>query len=120
MDVMIVETEPSVVSDLKDVLEELSHAVVGVSSTGEEAIQMAGDLHPDLIIINIQLKGESGVELAEEIKSLHDIPIIFLTVFIKNCLNKSLQVPEDALVIGLPIHQEHLQYAIELALSSDK
>ncbi len=42
-------------------------------------------INPDLILIDLKLKGErSGAEAADKIKNLHDVPIIFLTVFIKN------------------------------------
>ncbi|CDG65499.1 hypothetical protein MBMB1_1401 [Methanobacterium sp. MB1] len=77
-----------------------------------------GYLHPDLIFINIQLKGEiSGVETAKMITRSYNIPIIFLTVFIKNCLNKSLQLPDDAVVISKPLKREHLEYAILKAVN---
>ena len=54
----------------------------------------------------------SGVEAANKIEKLYNIPIIFLTVFIKNCLNKSLGLPEDAVVLSKPLKQEHLEYCI--------
>ena len=62
----------------------------------------------------------SGVEAAQKIENLYKIPIIFVTVFIKNCLNKSLQLSEDAIVLSKPIKQEHLQYAISRAISEHK
>jgi hypothetical protein len=44
----------------------------------------------------------SGVEAAKTIASCYKIPIIFITVFTKNCLIKSLQLPEDAITIINP------------------
>ena len=91
MDVLIVDAESRTVSDLKAILKKLGHDIVAVASSGEESIKKAVDLNPDLILINIKLKGEmSGVEAANDIKNLYEIPIIFLTVFTKNCLTKSL------------------------------
>lgn len=119
MDILIVENDKRTILDLKSILENLGHNVVVVSS-GEESIQHARDLNPDLILININLKGEmSGVEAAKQISNLHGIPIIFLTVFIKNCLNKSLQVPEDAIILSNPIKKEHLEYCISRAFSQN-
>jgi len=113
MDILIVEDDERTIMDLKAILRNLGHNVIGVTFSGEEAIQYTGDLNPDLIFINIKLKGEkSGVETADKISNLYKIPIIFLTVFIKNCLNKSLQLPEDAVVLSKPIKQEHLEYCI--------
>lgn len=121
MDILIAETESSTILDLKTILENLGHNVVAVASSGEEAIQFAGDLNPDLILINIKLKGPmSGVEAANEIENRYNVPIIFLTVFIKNCLNKSLQLSEDAIVLSKPIKQDNLKYAISRAISEHK
>ena len=118
MNILIVEDQSSTISDLKSTLSQLGHEVVGVVSTGEEAIKYAGDLNPDLILINIRLKGEmGGVEAAQKIENLYHIPLIFLTVFIKNCLNKSLQLPEDAIVLSMPVKQDHLEYCISRAFS---
>ena len=113
MDILIVENEDNTISDLKAILQVLGHKVVGLASNGKTAIKMAGDLNPDLILINIKLRGEmSGVEAAKVIVSLYKIPIIFITVFTKNCLTKSLQLPEDAVTISKPIKKEHLEYCI--------
>jgi two-component SAPR family response regulator len=118
MNVMLVEIENSTISDLKAILLELGHEVVGLSSIGKDAIVKARDLNPDIILINIKLKGEmSGVETARKIVSLYKIPIIFITVFTKNCLTKSLQLPEDAITISKPIKKEHLKYCFSRAFS---
>ena len=59
----------------------------------------------------------SGAEAADKIKNLHDVPIIFLTVFIKNIVwIKSLGIPEDVIILSKPIKQEHLEYGISRAL----
>ena len=121
MDFLIVENETSKIIYLKNILGKVGNHVVDVASSGEEAVQKAGDLNPDLILINIKIKGEiSGVEAANKIVNLYKIPIIFLTVFIKNCLNKSLQLPEDAIVLSKPIKQEHLKYCISRTFGDDK
>lgn len=113
MDILLVENENDTISDLRAALEILGHKLVGLASTGKEAIKLAGELNPDLILINIKIKGEmSGVEAAKVINRLYEIPIIFITVFTKNCLIKSLQLPEDAITISKPIIKEHLEYYI--------
>ncbi|MGB9936144.1 MAG: response regulator [Methanobacterium sp.] len=118
MDIIILEDDSSTVSDLKTILSSLGHNVVAVISSGEEAIKQTKELNPDLILIDIKLKGKmSGIEVAKKIKSIHQTPIIFLTIFIKNCLNKSLQLPEDAIVLSKPVNQEHLKYCISRAIS---
>ncbi len=117
MDILIVDDDSATVSDLKAILGNLGHTVSGVASAGAEAIQKARNLNPDLVLIEIKLKGDmGGVEAAKKIGDLYQIPIIFLTVFIKNCLNKSLQLPENAVVLSKPIKQNHLKYAIKRVL----
>ena len=113
MDILLVENEDDTISELKASLLVLGHKVLGLASNGEEAIKLAGDLNPDLILINIKLKGKmSGIEAAKTIVRLHNIPIIFISIFMKNCLVKSLQLPEDAVIISKPITKEHLEYCI--------
>lgn len=121
MDILIVDAESNTILDLKTILRNLGHNVIDVASSGEEAIKGARDLNPDLILIDIKLKGEmSGVEAANKIKDLYKIPVIFLTAFYKSCINKSLQLPEDAVVLSKPIKQEHLKYCISRAFWEDK
>lgn len=120
MDVLITENDSRTITDLKTILGNLGHKVLSVASSGEEAIKKAGDLDPDLILIDIKLNGEmSGVEAANKIEELYNIPIIFLTVFIKNCLNKSLGLPEDAVVLSKPLKQEQVEYCISRAFSGN-
>ena len=121
MDILIVENDSNTISDLKSILGNLGHTVVAVASSGDEAVKKAGDLNPDLILIDIKIKGEmSGIETADKINDLYEIPVIFLTIFIKNCLIKSFGLPEDAVVLSKPIKQEHLEYCISRAFSEDK
>lgn len=121
MNILVVEDDSSTISDLKSILERLGHNISAVVSSGEEAVKLAGDLKPDLILIDIKLKGRmGGVEAVNKIMTLYKIPVIFLTVFIKNCLNKSLQLSEDAIVLSKPLKQEHLEYCIKRAFLENK
>jgi CheY-like chemotaxis protein len=118
MNILIAESDSKTITDLKTILGNLGHNVLDVVSTGEEAIEKARDSNPGLILIDLKLNGEmGGVDAADKIKNLQNIPIIFLTVFIKNCLNKSLGVSGDAIVLSKPVKQEHMEYGISRALS---
>ena len=117
MDVLIVEPDSSTILDLKATLEDLGHTVADVASNGEEAVQKAKN-KPDLVLIDIKLKGRmSSADAANMIKDNYKIPVIFMTIFIKNCLIKSLGLPEDAIVLSKPIKHDHLEYGISRALS---
>ena len=116
MDILIVDDESDTISDLKTILEQLKHNVAAIVSDGEEAIQKAGDLNLDLILIDIKLKGQiSGLEAANKIVDLYKIPIIYITDFYKDCINKSLQLPEDAIILSKPLKKDHLEYCISRA-----
>ena len=119
MNVLIAEPESNMIRDLKFMLANLGHEVVGEVSTGEKAVTQACNINPDLILINIKLTDNmSGVEAGKKIASLYKIPVIFITVFTKNCLTKSLQLPEDAITLSIPVTQDHLEYSISRVLSS--
>ncbi len=121
MNVLIAENESNTILDLKTTLGNLGHAVIAVASSGEEAVQKASNLNPDLVLIDIKLKGKmSSSDAANMIKDIYEIPVIFMTIFIKNCLIKSLQLPEDAIVLSKPVKQEHLKYGISRAFSEMK
>ena len=119
MNILIAEPESNIILDLKAMITNLGHEVVGVVATGEEAITRAYKSNPDLIMVNIKLNGNmSGVEAGRKITDLYKIPVIFITAFTKNCLTKSLQLPEDAITLSIPVKQDHLVYSISRIFSS--
>ena len=78
--VLVVEDESIVAMDLKNSLKVLGYEVVGTAPTGEEAIAKANQTRPDLILMDIILKGEmDGIQASETIRAHLDIPVIFLT-----------------------------------------
>jgi len=78
--ILIVEDEMIVALDLEDRLTTMGYDVVAAVQTGEEAIAQSLALHPDLILMDIMLKGEiDGIAAAAEINRVLPIPIIFLT-----------------------------------------
>ncbi len=78
--ILIVEDEAIVAQEIKICLENMGHSVVSIASRGEEAIGKAEEKRPDLILMDIQLKGQmDGIEAADIIQSRFDIPVIFLT-----------------------------------------
>ncbi|KAA3663591.1 MAG: response regulator [Chloroflexi bacterium] len=80
--ILIVEDEGIVALDLQNRLRRLGYAVPEFVATGEEAVALAAEILPDLILMDIKLKGEmDGIEAANYIKENFDIPIIYLTAF---------------------------------------
>ena len=89
--VLIVEDENIVAKDIQINLEKLGYNVVGVNSNGEDAIKTVLEKHPEVVIMDIMLKGNmNGIEAAEKIKKENNIPIIFLTAYAdENTLSKA-------------------------------
>ncbi len=80
--IMIVEDEALVALTLEEMIEQLGYAVCGVASRGVEAIRMAQQQKPDLILMDVRLADRtSGIEAAEQILAHRAVPIIFTTAF---------------------------------------
>ncbi len=78
--ILIVEDETIVAMEIQDLLEAEGWTVTGISTSGEDAVRKALDTHPDLILLDITLRGEmTGVEAAERILDARIIPLLFLT-----------------------------------------
>ena len=79
MRVLIVDDHPSFRSCARAVLESEGYEVVGEAANGEEAIEVAAKLHPDLVLVDIGLPDSSGFEVAERMAALDDAPAVILT-----------------------------------------
>ncbi|NLW75127.1 MAG: response regulator, partial [Methanomicrobiales archaeon] len=78
--ILIVEDEMIISMEIKQKLRGMGYEVVGQAITGESAILKAGEKNPDLVLMDIRLKGEmDGITAAKRIIELYDLPIIFLT-----------------------------------------
>ncbi|MGB9978135.1 response regulator [Methanobacterium sp.] len=80
--ILIVEDEKILAMGLKKKLEKLGYSVTDLTSSGAEAIESVKKVQPDLVLMDIVLKGAmDGIETAEFIVNLYDIPIIYLTAY---------------------------------------
>ena len=80
--IMIVEDESMIALDIQEKLIEMGYDVPATVNNGDEAIKLAGELKPRLILMDIVIRGEmDGIETAEKIKELYNIPSLFLTAY---------------------------------------
>src|SRR5262245_61749734 len=78
--ILIVEDERLIAEDLRDRLERQGTTVVGVAASAAAAIRAAGELVPDLVLMDIRLEGErDGIEAAAAISSNFNIPVVYLS-----------------------------------------
>jgi HD-GYP domain-containing protein (c-di-GMP phosphodiesterase class II) len=115
--ILIVEDEMIIAQNLKNNLIRLGYEVPAIVGTGEEAINVTEWLLPDLILMDIMLKGnQTGIETAEIIRGLYNIPIIYLTAYPDE---RTLSLAKVTLPFGYlvkPVEIQTLHSTIEMAL----
>jgi CheY-like chemotaxis protein len=113
--VLIIEDEPVIATDLEALARELGHDVIDIAATHAEAIQAAARRRPGLVLADIQLAdGSSGVDAAKEILQRFDVPVIFITAFPERLLTG--ERPEPTFLITKPFQPETVKAAIGQAL----
>ncbi len=114
---MIVEDEWITADDIRMSLQSLGYTVTSMVTSGEEAIQNAEKDRPDLVLMDIMLKGEmDGIEAASQIHSCYNIPIIYLTAYADEKILERARITEPFGYIVKPFVNEDLKIAIEIAL----
>ena len=115
--ILVVEDEKIVALDIKNRLIDFGYNVPAIVSSGEDAVEKAGDLLPDLILMDIMLKGDmDGIEAAEQIHELYDIPIVYLTAYADEKTLERAKVTEPFGYILKPFEERELRTNIEIAL----
>lgn len=116
--ILVVEDERIIACDIRNFLERSGYNVSAIVAYGEHAIQKAEALEPDLILMDVMLKGEmSGIEAAEEIYSRFHIPVVYLTAYSdENTLAKAKHTQPFGYILK-PFDETQLITTIEIALS---
>ncbi|MCC7559044.1 MAG: response regulator [Methanobacterium sp.] len=118
---MLVEDEIIVAADVKNRLENMGYEVLGIFDTGEEAIEKAGELKPNLVLMDIVLKGDmDGIDAAQKIRELFEIPIIYLTAYSDEKTLQRAKVTEPFGYVLKPFEDREIQSAIEMAIYKHK
>jgi DNA-directed RNA polymerase specialized sigma24 family protein/CheY-like chemotaxis protein len=111
-DVLIIEDETFIAMDIEALVESLGHRVIGVARTHSEAIALARQKRPGLILADIQLAdGSSGLDAVNELLASFEVPVIFITAYPERFLTG--QRPEPAFLIAKPF-----QLAVVSAVAS--
>jgi signal transduction histidine kinase len=119
--IMIVEDENIVALDMRYRLEAFGYGISAVVATGDAAVSQALALKPDLVLMDIQLKGTmDGVESARRIRMHSEIPIVFVTAFTDEATLERVKGSDAYGYIVKPYHERELRIAIELGLSKHR
>jgi len=115
--ILIVEDEGIVADEIKSRLLNLGYHVVGIAMTGQEAISQAFETFPDLILMDIMLKGDmDGVGAAHQIRDRMDIPVVYLTAYGDEETLQRAKVSEPFSYILKPLKERELNAAIEISI----
>ncbi len=115
--VMIVEDEGLVALELEECLRQMGYRVPSVVASGPEAIVRAAEIRPDLILMDIRLKGEmDGIEAARRIMSEQAIPVVYLTAHSDDATVRRARETAPFGYVLKPWEEKSLQIAIDLAL----
>ncbi|MCC6178613.1 MAG: response regulator [Chloroflexi bacterium] len=116
--IVIAEDEPLARLDLEQMLENLGHEVVGQAGDGRTAVEVAREVKPDLVIMDIKMPGEiTGVDAAKELAEDRVAPVLLLTAYSDQ---EFIEGARDAGVMGYlvkPYGENQLAPAIEVALA---
>jgi PAS domain S-box-containing protein len=116
--ILIVEDEYVIAANLQENLETLGYDVLGIASSATEAIETAGALRPDLVLMDIRLQGEmDGVQAAEQIWTHLQIPVIYVTGHSDKSTLDRAKITFPFGYILKPVKSKELYVAIETALS---
>lgn len=117
LNIIIADNESIIRMDLKEMLEEAGHTVIGESINGLKAVELTRKLKPDLVIMDIKMPEMDGITAAKIISDEKLAPVILLTAFSqKNIVEKAKHAGVLAYLVK-PIRQDSLFPAIEIALS---
>jgi PAS domain S-box-containing protein len=114
---LIVEDEVIVAEDVRRRLEQMGYTITGVAGRGEHAVAQALRDHPNLILMDIGLKGAlDGIETAQKILAAMDIPIVFASAYSDDAtLRRAKSVNPYGFVLK-PFDERELRTAIEIGL----
>lgn len=117
LNIFIVEDESIVAKDIQNSLIKLGYNVVGFANNGLDAIEKIKELMPDLILMDIMIKGNlTGIEVSEKIKEDVNIPVIFLTAYADEGTFSRAKITEPYGYILKPFKEIDLHSSIEMAV----
>jgi len=119
--ILVVEDEAIIADDIRRTLIRFGYDVPLVASTGRAALEAAASFKPQLVLMDIKLKGAmDGIEAASAIQREHDVPIVYLTSHSDDAtLARAMQTAPSGYVLK-PFDERELRTAIEVALNKHR
>jgi response regulator NasT len=115
--VLIADDEALRLLSLRQQLEGMGHQVVGEATTGDEAVSLARELKPDLLIMDIRMPGLDGIDAAKQITAERPVPIVLVTAYSEKALAERAADAGIFAYLMKPVSEADLLPAIILAAS---
>ena len=115
--ILIVEDEQITAEDLAEVLKDLGYQVSAVVASGDEAIREAENNRPDLVLMDVRIKGDmDGAETARILRERFDVPVVYLTAHADRDTLERAKHSRPLGYIVKPFHEAELHASVEMAL----
>lgn len=115
--ILVVEDDRIVARDIQQQLTRIGHTVVGVTARGKDAVALASQTQPNLVLMDIRLEGPwDGIDAAQKIREQHQIPVIYLTAYADEQTLARASITEPFGYLLKPFEDSQLRTAIEMAL----
>jgi PAS domain S-box-containing protein len=114
--ILVVEDQRLIAADIENTLRKLGYLVVGSVSSGEDAVSAADEVRPELVLMDVRLRGEmDGIQAAEIIRDRFNVPVVYLTAYAdeETILRAAKTTPFGYLV--KPFNERELRATIEIA-----
>jgi len=115
--IIVADDEPIIRMDLKEMLTNLGYLVVGEAGDGRSVVNMARELRPDLVIMDIKMPDMDGIEAARILTQEDIAPVIFLTAYSQKELVDQAKEAGVVAYLVKPFRESDLAPAIEIALA---
>jgi len=116
--ILVVEDEAIVAVDIQNTLKRVGYEVPAIAFSGEEAVKKAEELHPDLVVMNIAIRGTmDGIAAAQKIRDQFNIPVVYLTGYMDGERLKRAQATAPFSYVIKPFEERELHSTIERALN---
>jgi CheY-like chemotaxis protein len=117
--ILVVEDEQIIAADLCNKLTRMGHQIVGIAIAADEAIAIADELKPDLVLMDVQLDGAmTGTEAACTIQERTGAPVVYVTAFPGIFVRDPTKMQQPGICLGKPFSRLQLEAAVHAALGT--
>ena len=119
--ILVVEDESLLAEDVQERLKTLGYEVVAVAHSGEEALARLAATHPDLVLMDIRLKGKlDGIDTARVVRERFNLPVVYMTGEADSATLERAKATEPLGYLLKPIEEKRLYSTVEIALYKHK